>query len=53
MSHHLMQSSNEMDDSWQLEHVLVDEYAVRVQQAAKIMKDVDKSVLCSERGMRR
>jgi alpha-N-arabinofuranosidase len=35
---------NEMDGPWQLGHVSADEYAVRAQQAAKIMKDVDKSI---------
>lgn len=35
---------NEMDGPWQLGHVPAGEYAVRAQQAAKIMKDVDKSI---------
>jgi alpha-L-arabinofuranosidase len=35
---------NEMDGPWQLGHVPADQYAVRAQQAAKMMKDVDPSV---------
>jgi alpha-N-arabinofuranosidase len=35
---------NEMDGPWQLGHVPAGEYAVRAQQAAKMMNDVDKSV---------
>ena len=35
---------NEMDGSWQLGHVPADQYAVRAQQAAKMMKDIDSSV---------
>jgi alpha-L-arabinofuranosidase len=35
---------NEMDGPWQLGHVPAGEYAIRAQQAAKIMKDVDKSI---------
>jgi alpha-L-arabinofuranosidase len=35
---------NEMDGPWQLGHVSADEYAVRAQQAAKIMRDVDASI---------
>ncbi len=35
---------NEMDGSWQLGHVPAQEYAVRAQQAAKMMKDVDRSI---------
>jgi alpha-N-arabinofuranosidase len=35
---------NEMDGSWQLGHVPADQYAIRAQQAAKMMKDVDKSI---------
>jgi alpha-L-arabinofuranosidase len=35
---------NEMDGPWQLGHVPADQYAVRAQQAAKMMKDTDKSV---------
>ncbi len=34
---------NEMDGPWQLGHVPADQYAIRAQQAAKMMKDVDKS----------
>jgi alpha-N-arabinofuranosidase len=35
---------NEMDGPWQLGHVPADHYAIRAQQAAKMMKDVDRSV---------
>jgi alpha-N-arabinofuranosidase len=35
---------NEMDGPWQLGHVPADQYAIRAQQAAKMMKDVDASV---------
>jgi alpha-L-arabinofuranosidase len=35
---------NEMDGPWQLGHVPAAEYAVRAQQAAKMMKDADRSV---------
>ena len=35
---------NEMDGPWQLGHVPAAEYAIRAQQAAKMMKDVDKSI---------
>ena len=35
---------NEMDGSWQLGHVPADQYAIRAQQAAKMMKDVDKTI---------
>ncbi len=35
---------NEMDGPWQLGHVPAAEYAVRAQQAAKMMKDVDKTI---------
>jgi len=35
---------NEMDGPWQLGHVPADQYAIRAQQAAKMMKDVDKSL---------
>ncbi len=35
---------NEMDGWWQLGHVPAEEYAIRAQQAAKMMKDVDRSV---------
>ena len=33
-----------MDGPWQLGHVPADQYAVRAQQAAKMMKDTDKSI---------
>ncbi|HJN93768.1 MAG TPA: alpha-N-arabinofuranosidase, partial [Dehalococcoidia bacterium] len=35
---------NEMDGPWQLGHVPADQYAVRAQQTAKLMKDLDPSV---------
>ncbi len=35
---------NEMDGEWQLGHVPAGEYAVRAQQAAKMMKDADKAI---------
>ncbi len=35
---------NEMDGPWQLGHVPADQYAVRAQQAAKMMKAVDQSI---------
>lgn len=35
---------NEMDGEWQLGHVPADQYAIRAQQAAKMMKDVDRSI---------
>ena len=35
---------NEMDGPWQIGHVPAAEYALRAQQAAKMMKDVDRSV---------
>src|SRR5713226_426066 len=35
---------NEMDGPWQLGHVPADHYAIRAQQAAKLMKDVDRSI---------
>lgn len=35
---------NEMDGPWQLGHVPADQYAIRAQQAAKMMRDVDKSI---------
>jgi alpha-N-arabinofuranosidase len=35
---------NEMDGPWQIGHVPAQDYAVRAQQAAKLMKDTDKSV---------
>lgn len=35
---------NEMDGEWQLGHVPAEHYAIRAQQAAKMMKDADKSI---------
>jgi len=35
---------NEMDGKWQLGHVPADQYAIRAQQAAKMMKDVDQTI---------
>jgi len=35
---------NEMDGQWQLGHVPADQYAIRAQQAAKMMKDTDRSI---------
>jgi len=35
---------NEMDGQWQLGHAPADQYAIRAQQAAKMMKDVDNSI---------
>ena len=35
---------NEMDGPWQIGHVPADQYAIRAQQAAKMMKDVDASI---------
>ncbi len=35
---------NEMDGPWQLGHVPAGDYAIRAQQAAKMMKDVDPSI---------
>lgn len=35
---------NEMDGPWQIGHVPAEQYAIRAQQAAKMMKDVDKSI---------
>ena len=35
---------NEMDGAWQLGHVPARDYAVRAQQAAKMMKDADRSI---------
>ena len=35
---------NEMDGSWQIGHVPAEHYAVRAQQAAKMMKDTDRSI---------
>lgn len=45
---------NEMDGPWQLGHVPADQYAIRAQQAAKMMKDVDRSialVVCGSSGV--
>ncbi len=47
---------NEMDGPWQLGHVPADQYAIRAQQAGKMMKDADPSlelVICGscERGL--
>jgi alpha-L-arabinofuranosidase len=35
---------NEMDGPWQQGHVPADQYAIRAQQAAKLMKDTDASI---------
>ena len=35
---------NEMDGPWQLGHVPADHYAIRAQQAGKLMKDTDPSI---------
>ncbi len=35
---------NEMDGPWQLGHVPAEQYAIRAQQAAKLMKDLDPSI---------
>ncbi len=35
---------NEMDGAWQLGHVPADQYAIRAQQTAKMMKDTDKTI---------
>jgi len=35
---------NEMDGPWQLGHVPADQYAIRAQQAAKLMKDTDPGI---------
>jgi len=35
---------NEMDGEWQLGHVPARDYAIRAQQAAKMMKDADRSI---------
>ncbi|MCU0270125.1 MAG: hypothetical protein MUF83_15970 [Acidimicrobiales bacterium] len=45
---------NEMDGPWQLGHVPAGQYAVRAQQAAKMMKDVDRAietVVCGSSGV--
>lgn len=44
---------NEMDGPWQLGHVPVEQYAIRAQQAAKMMRDTDPSielVVCGSSG---
>ena len=44
---------NEMDGPWQLGHVPADQYAIRAQQAAKMMRDTDNEielVLCGSSG---
>jgi alpha-N-arabinofuranosidase len=35
---------NEMDGPWQLGHVPADQYAIRAQQAAKLMRDTDPGI---------
>ena len=35
---------NEMDGPWQIGHVPANQYAIRAQQAAKMMKDTDKTI---------
>ena len=35
---------NEMDGPWQLGHVPADQYAIRAQQAAKMMKECDRTI---------
>ena len=35
---------NEMDGPWQLGHVPAEHYAIRAQQAAKMMKDTDRTI---------
>ncbi|MCX5738777.1 MAG: hypothetical protein NTZ61_09830 [Proteobacteria bacterium] len=35
---------NEMDGPWQLGHVPAEHYAIRAQQAAKLMKDTDRTI---------
>jgi alpha-N-arabinofuranosidase len=35
---------NEMDGRWQMGHVPADQYAIRAQQAAKLMKDTDPTI---------
>lgn len=45
---------NEMDGPWQLGHVPAEQYAIRAQQAAKMMKDVDPAaelVVCGSSGI--
>ena len=44
---------NEMDGPWQLGHVPAQEYAIRAQQAAKMMKDCDRkieTIVCGSSG---
>jgi alpha-N-arabinofuranosidase len=35
---------NEMDGPWQLGHVPAEQYAIRAQQAAKMMRDTDRTI---------
>ncbi len=35
---------NEMDGPWQIGHVPAEQYAIRAQQAAKMMKDTDRAI---------
>jgi len=35
---------NEMDGPWQIGHVPAEQYAIRAQQAAKLMKDTDRTI---------
>jgi len=45
---------NEMDGPWQLGHVPAEQYAIRAQQAAKMMKDADPSlelIVCGSCGV--
>ena len=35
---------NEMDGPWQIGHVPAEQYAIRAQQAAKMMKDADRTI---------
>ena len=35
---------NEMDGRWQMGHVPADQYAIRAQQAAKLMRDIDPTI---------
>ena len=41
---------NEMDGPWQLGHVPADVYAIRAQQAGKMMRDTDRSIELVARG---
>ncbi len=46
---------NEMDGQWQLGHVPADHYAIRAQQAAKLMKSTDpgiSTIVCGSSGMK-